>query len=260
MLSIGHQIRNRLLLALPTASREGLSQYLDWVLLRPGQVLCSPGTPSKYAYFPVGSVVSLLCLTEDGGATEVATVGDEGVVEMPLLLGGESCAYRAVVRNGGYSYRCPGHLLGLEVDHSTALQRLLLRYAYSLLTQMAQTAVCNRYHSLFQQLCRWLLLSLDRSRSNEILMTQESIAQILGVRREGVTEAAGRLRSRRVIDYRRGAIVVVDRASLERSTCECYAVFTRTTRHASPEYRELATTRQPQSPSSFPLVTAHAAA
>lgn len=260
MLSIGHQFRNRLLLALLTASREGLSRYLDWVLLSPGQVLGSSGTPSRYAYFPAGSVVSLLCMTEDGGATEVATVGDEGVVDMPLLLGDEPCAYRAVVRNGGYSYRCPGHLLGLEVDHSTALQRLLLRYAYSLLTQMAQTAVCNRYHSLCQQLCRWLLLSVDRSCSNEILMTQESIAQILGVRREGVSEAAGRLRSRGVIDYRRGAIVVVDRASLERSTCKCYAVFTRTMQHASPDYHKLAVTGQPQSPSSFPLATAHAAA
>ncbi|MHB1531563.1 MAG: Crp/Fnr family transcriptional regulator [Acidithiobacillus sp.] len=180
--------------------------------------------PMRHAYFPTTSIVSLLYVMEDGAAAEIAVVGNEGVVGVSLFMGGETTTSRAVVQSAGYGYRLKEQLLKDEFIRDSPMQRLLLRYTQALLTQMAQTAVCNRHHTLDQQLCRWLLLSLDRLPSNKLRMTQELIANMLGVRREGVTQAAGNVQKAGLIQYRRGLITVLDRVGLEARVCECYAV------------------------------------
>ncbi len=192
--------------------------------MRLGDVLYEPGVQMHYVYFPTSSIVSLLYVMEDGASAEIAVVGNDGIVGVSLFMGGETTPSRAVVQSAGHAYRLTGQLLKSEFYRAGPMQRLLLRYTQALLTQMAQTAVCNRHHSLDQQLCRWLLLSLDRLPSNELIMTQELIANMLGVRREGVTEAAGNLQRAGLIEYRRGRITVLDRPGLEARSCECYAV------------------------------------
>jgi CRP-like cAMP-binding protein len=187
-------------------------------------VLYESGSVLHHVYFPTDSIISLLYVLEDGASAEIAVVGNEGIIGVALFMGGETTPSRAVVQSAGSAYRLKGQLLKQEFNRSGAMQHLLLRYTQALLTQMAQTAVCNRHHSVDQQLCRWLLLSLDRLASNELSMTQELIANMLGVRREGVTEAAGKLQSAGLITYSRGRITVVDRSGLEARVCECYAV------------------------------------
>ena len=185
------------------------------------------GDTQGYVYFPIDSIVSLLCVMQDGTSAEIAVVGNEGMVGISLFMGGETAPSRVVVRSAGCGYRLRADVLQDEFDLGGDLQHLLLRYTQALITQMAQTAVCNRHHALEQQLCRWLLLSLDRLPSNQLNMTQELIANMLGVRREGVTEAAGRLQAEGLIHYRRGKITVLDRLNLEARACECYAVVKR---------------------------------
>jgi CRP-like cAMP-binding protein len=189
-----------------------------------GSVLYESGSRLDHVYFPANSIVSLLYVMADGASAEIAVVGNDGVVGVSLFMGGETTPSRAVVQSAGVAYRLPGSVLKEEFRRGGATQQLLLRYTQALLTQMAQTAVCNRHHSVDQQLCRWLLLSLDRLSSNELAMTQELIANMLGVRREGVTEAAGKLQAAGVIRYSRGRITVLDRPALEAQACECYAV------------------------------------
>ena len=189
-----------------------------------GKVLYESGATLAHVYFPTSAIVSLLYVMEDGASAEIAVVGYEGIVGISLFMGGESTPSRALVQSAGTGYRLKASLMLEEFNHAGPVLHLLLRYTQALITQMAQTAVCNRHHSLDQQLCRWLLLSLDRLRSNELVMTQELIANMLGVRREGVTEAAGRLDKAGLIRYQRGHITVLDRGQLERRTCECYAV------------------------------------
>jgi CRP-like cAMP-binding protein len=189
-----------------------------------GDVVCESGVPMRYVYFPTTSIVSLLYVMEDGASAEIAVVGNEGIVGVSLFMGGETTTSRAVVQSAGHAYRLKAQLLKDAFIRAGPLQRLLLRYTQALLTQMAQTAVCNRHHTVDQQLCRWLLLSLDRLPSNKLTMTQELIANMLGVRREGVTEAAGKLQRTGLIHYSRGHITVVDRPGLEARVCECYEV------------------------------------
>lgn len=216
--------QNRLLAVLPAADLERLLPHLKLIPLPLGEVLYESGIELRYVYFPTDSIVSLLYVMEDGDSAEIAVVGNEGVIGISLFMGGETTPSRAVVQSAGHAYRLPGQALKQEFIRGAAMQHLLLRYTQALLTQMAQTAVCNRHHSLDQQLCRWLLLSLDRLASNKLVMTQELIANMLGVRREGVTEAAGKLQQAGLIHYSRGHITVLDRAGLEARTCECYAV------------------------------------
>ncbi len=189
-----------------------------------GHVLYESGSELRHVYFPTTSIVSLLYVMIDGASAEIAVVGNDGILGVALFMGGETMPNRAVVQSAGHAYRLQGALLKQEFNRSGELQHLLLRYTQALLTQMAQTAVCNRYHSLDQQFCRWLLLSLDRLPADELVMTQELIANMLGVRREGVTEAAGNVQRAGLIEYQRGRITVLDRAGLEARTCECYAV------------------------------------
>ena len=189
-----------------------------------GKVLYESGMPMGHVYFPTTSIVSLLYVMEDGASAEIAVVGNEGIVGIALFMGGETTPSRSVVQSAGAGYRMAGQLLKDEFSRSGPVLHLLLRYTQALITQMAQTAVCNRHHSLDQQLCRWLLLSLDRLPGNELVMTQELIANMLGVRREGVTEAALKLQAAGLIRYARGHITVLDRTGLEARTCECYAV------------------------------------
>ncbi len=226
---------NHLLAALPADVYARLLPALERVPLRLGDALCESGQPAYHAYFPIDAIVSLLYVTVDGASAEIAVVGNEGVVGFALFMGGETTTSRAVVQSAGHAYRVEANLLKAEFYRAGPMQRLLLRYTQALLTQMAQTAVCNRHHTVDQQLCRWLLLSLDRLPSNELVMTQDLIANMLGVRREGVTEAAGKLQQAGLINYRRGHITVVDRAGLEARVCECYAVvkneFDRLLRH-----------------------------
>lgn len=218
---------NRLLSALPASELERLRAHLELVPMQLGEVIYESGSKQNLVYFPTDSIVSLLYVTEDGASAEIAVVGNEGMVGVVLFMGGETTPSRAVVQSEGHAYRMNGRYLKDEFNRGGALQYLLLRYTQALLTQMAQTAVCNRHHSLEQQLCRWLLLSLDRLNSNELLMTQELIANMLGVRREGVTEAAGKLQNLGVIRYARGRITVIDRLGLEAHACECYEVVRR---------------------------------
>ena len=189
-----------------------------------GETLYEPGEQLQYAFFPTTAIVSLHYVTESGASAEIAGVGNEGVVGISLFMGGDTTPSSAVVQTAGHAYRLPRHLLKHEFDRGGPLQRLLLRYTQALMTQMAQTAVCNRHHSIEQQLCRWLLVTLDRVPSGQLVMTQELVASMLGVRREGITEAAGRLQLAGVIRYRRGHIAVLDRTGLEGRSCECYGV------------------------------------
>ncbi|MFO7910111.1 MAG: Crp/Fnr family transcriptional regulator [Halomonas sp.] len=230
--------QNDLLAALPMDEYQRLAPDLEKVDLVLGASLVESGQPMQHVYFPTDSIVSLLCVMEDGDSTEIAVVGAEGIVGISLFMGGETTPSRAIVQSAGTAYRLKGHLLKDEFYRAGALQGLLLRYTQALLTQMAQTAVCNRHHSLDQQLCRWLLLSLDRLPTNELLMTQELIANMLGVRREGVTESAGKLQKAGLISYHRGRITILDRPGLEARVCECYAVVRK-------EYERLLSYRRP---------------
>jgi CRP-like cAMP-binding protein len=216
--------QNHLLAALPAAEYERLLPNLQLVTLSLGEVVYESGGALGYVYFPTNSIVSLLYVMEDGSSAEIAVAGYEGLVGIALFMGGETTSSRAVVQSAGSAYRLKAAFLKKEFDIGGALQHLALRYTQALITQMAQTAVCNRHHSVEQQLCRWLLLSLDRLPGNELIMTQELIANMLGVRREGVTEAAGRLQKDGLIEYSRGRIAVLDRGKLEGRVCECYAV------------------------------------
>lgn len=189
-----------------------------------GEVLYEPGGRLQHVYFPTTAIISLLYVMENGASTEVAVVGNDGILGVALFMGGETTPSRAVIQSAGWSYRLKSQILKEEFARNGPLMRLLLRYTQALLTQMSQTAVCYRHHSVEQQLCRWLLLSLDRLPGNELIMTHELIANMLGVRREGVTEAAGRLQKAGFIDYKRGRISVLDRNGLEARTCECYRV------------------------------------
>lgn len=216
--------KNRLLAVLPDAERNRVFPHLEFVEMPLGKVLYESGGYMNYVYFPTTAIVSLLSVMENGASAEIAIVGYEGIVGIALFLGGETMSSRAVVQSAGYAFRLKGQILQQEFNRAGALQHLLLRYTMAFVSQMAQTAVCNRHHSIDQQLCRWLLLSLDRLPSNELSMTQELIANMLGVRREGVTEAAGKLQSAGLIDYRRGRITVLDRPGLEARVCECYGV------------------------------------
>src|SRR5690349_5455369 len=215
---------NHLLAALPDAEWQRWLPQLEQVEMPLGEVLYESGKALTHVYFPTTSIVSLLYVMENGASAEIAVVGNEGVVGISLFMGGESTPSRSVVQSAGQGFRMPGHVLKEEFNRSGPVLHLLLRYTQALITQMAQTAVCNRHHSLDQQLCRWLLLSLDRLEVPDLVMTQELIANMLGVRREGVTQAAARLQRAGLIRYRRGHITVVDRPGLEQRTCECYGV------------------------------------
>jgi len=217
-------LQNHLLMALSNDVRDRLLPHIERIVLPLGKVLYESGDKLRHVYFPTDSIISLLYVMENGASAEIAVVGNEGIVGVSLFMGGESTPSRAVVQSAGTAYRLNGQRLKDEFDRHGELLVLLLRYTQALLTQMAQTAVCNRHHSIDQQLCRWLLLSLDRLPSNELTMTQELIANMLGVRREGVTDAAGKLQKLGVIEYSRGHIKVLDRHKLEDLSCECYAV------------------------------------
>lgn len=216
--------QNRLLAALPPAEWARWASHLEPVDMPLGKVLYESGSRLSHVYFPTTSIVSLLYVMEDGASAEIAVVGNEGIVGISLFMGGESTPSRALVQSGGQGFRLKANLMLGEFNRAGPVLHLLLRYTQALITQMAQTAVCNRHHTLDQQLCRWLLLSLDRLHSKELVMTQELIANMLGVRREGVTEAAGNLQQAGLIRYQRGHITVLDRPGLEKRTCECYAV------------------------------------
>lgn len=224
MSSTPHPSQNHLLGALPAAELDALSEQLEWVAMPLGKILYGPGEKLKHAYFPTTSIVSLQYVMESGATAETAGVGNEGVVGVPLFLGGETTPSTAVVQTAGHAYRLEGKPLKEAFDRTGSMQSLLLCYTQALLAQTAQTAACNRHHSLEQQLCRWLLLTLDRLPANELIMTQELVASMLGVRREGITEAAGKLQRAGFISYRRGHIAVLDRHGLEARSCECYAV------------------------------------
>jgi len=216
--------QNHLLAALPAAEWERWLPQLEWVEMPLGEVLYESGTTLSHVYFPLTAIVSLLYVMENGASAEIAVVGNEGIVGISLFMGGESTPSRAVVQSAGHGFRLNAQTMKDEFNRAGPVLHLLLRYTQALITQMAQTAVCNRHHSLDQQLCRWLLLSLDRLQGNSLVMTQELIANMLGVRREGVTEAALKLQKVGLISYARGHISVLDRAGLEQRTCECYAV------------------------------------
>tara|TARA_R110001583_G_scaffold3280_5_gene21194 strand:- start:1156 stop:1938 length:783 start_codon:yes stop_codon:yes gene_type:complete len=217
-------LQNRMLAALPSAEFECFSAHLELVPMPLGEFLYEPSLALQYAYFPTTCIVSLHYVLESGATAETAGVGNEGVVGVSLFMGGNTTASSAVVQTAGYAYRLDKNILLREFARSGLLQRVLLRYTQALMTQMAQTAVCNRHHSLEQQFCRWLLLTLDRLPTNELVMTHELVASMLGVYREGISIAAGKLQQAGVISYRRGHITVLDRSKLEDKTCECYAV------------------------------------
>jgi CRP-like cAMP-binding protein len=217
-------LQNHLLAALPPEERERVYPHLRLATMPLGKVLYESGDVQHHVYFPTDSIISLLYVMADGASAEISVVGNEGLIGVSLFMGGETTPSRAIVQSAGSAYRLAGQHLKDEFHRNGAMQLLLLRYTQALLTQMAQTAVCNRHHSVDQQLCRWLLLSLDRLPSNQLTMTQELIANMLGVRREGVTEAAGKLQKVGAIRYSRGQITVLDRPKLEQLCCECYAV------------------------------------
>jgi CRP-like cAMP-binding protein len=219
--------KNRLLAALPDRQWQEWTTQLERVQLPLGLVLYESGDTLGYMYFPITAIVSLLYVMENGASAEIAVVGNEGLVGVSLFMGGESTSSRAVVQSAGFGCRIRAKVMKDEFDKGGPVLHLLLRYTQALLTQMAQTAVCNRHHSLDQQLCRWLLLSLDRMEGDELVMTQELIANMLGVRREGVTEAALKLQKAGLITYARGHITVLNRQGVEARTCECYAVVKR---------------------------------
>jgi CRP-like cAMP-binding protein len=224
MTSLHNPNQNHLLAALPTAEFEPLVAHLELVPLLLGQMLYEPGGQLQHAYFPTTAIVSLHYVMESGASTESAGVGNEGVVGISLFMGGDTTPSSAVVQTAGHAYRLERRRLLQEFNRAGLLQRVLLRYTQALMTQMAQTAVCNRHHAVEQQLCRWLLLTVDRCPSRELVMTQELVASMLGVRRESVTEAAAKLQHAGYIRYRRGHIAVLDRQGLEQRSCECYAV------------------------------------
>src|SRR5271170_4596225 len=219
--------KNRLLASLPNLEWQRWSTALELIQMPLGEVLYEPGVALKHVYFPLTSIVSLLYVMENGASAEIAVVGNEGIVGVSLFMGGESTPSRAVVQSAGSGCRLNAQLMKEEFNRAGPVLHLLLRYTQALITQMAQTAVCNRHHSVDQQLCRWLLLSLDRLEGDELVMTQELIANMLGVRREGVTEGALNLQKLGLIKYARGHITVLNRAGLEKRTCECYAVVKR---------------------------------
>ena len=217
-------LQNHLLAALPADIQLKLFPHLELVPLKLGQVLYESGDTLRHVYFPTDSIVSLLYVMESGASAEISVVGNEGLSGVALFMGGESTPSRAIVQSAGFAYRLAGQQLTDEFNRHGEMLHLMLRYTQCLLTQMAQTAVCNRHHSIDQQLCRWLLLSLDRLAGNQLTMTQELIANMLGVRREGVTEAAGKLQTHGLIEYSRGRITVLDRPGLTKTCCECYSV------------------------------------
>jgi CRP-like cAMP-binding protein len=227
MLDSAEPRNNLLLAALPDPEWHRWRHFLEKVEMPLGQVLYEAGATLTHVYFPTTSIVSLLYVMENGASAEIAVVGNEGLVGVSLFMGGESTPSRAVVQSAGHGLRLKAQLMKDEFNRAGPVLHLLLRYTQALITQMAQTAACNRHHTLDQQLCRWLLLSLDRLRVNELAMTQELIANMLGVRREGVTEAAHKLQQAGLISYVRGRITVLDRAGLEKRTCECYGVVKR---------------------------------
>jgi len=216
--------QNHILASLPPAARERLFPHLKLVTLPLASVLYEAGDAQRYIYFPVDSIVSLLYVLKDGASAEIAVVGNDGAIGVALFMGGETTTNRAIVQSAGSAYRLTRARLKQEFERHGEMLHILLRYTQALITQMAQTAVCNRHHSVDQQLCRWLLLSLDRLASDTLTMTQELIANMLGVRREGVTEAAGKLQNLGIIQYSRGKITVLDRPGLESLCCECYQV------------------------------------
>jgi CRP-like cAMP-binding protein len=216
--------QNHLLAALPAAEFARLAAHLEPVPMPLGEILYEPGGQMQHAYFPTTAIASLHYVMESGASAETAGVGNEGVVGVALFMGGDSTPSSAVVQTAGHGYRLAGRLLKQEFNRAGAMRGLLLRYTQALITQMIQTAACNRHHSVEQQLCRWLLLTLDRSVSSELVMTQELVASMLGVRREGITEAAGNLQRAGLIRYRRGHISILQRDGLETRSCECYAV------------------------------------
>jgi CRP-like cAMP-binding protein len=222
-----HPRENHLLASLPDADYRALESHLELMPMPLGLAVYESGDAQGFVYFPADSIVSLLYVLENGASTEIAVTGNEGLVGISLFMGGESTPSRAVVQSAGQGYRVRGTVLKKLFESSGEVQHLLLRFTQALITQMTQTAVCNRHHAVDQQLCRWLLLMLDRLGSNEVRMTQELIANMLGVRREGVTEAAGKLQADGLIEYSRGHITVLDRPRLESSVCECYAVVKR---------------------------------
>jgi len=224
MLSPPSPDQNQLLAALPAAELEAFAAQLEWVPMPLGEILYEPGGRMQHAYFPTTAIVSLHYVMESGMSAESAGVGNEGVVGISLFMGGDTTPSSAVVQTAGHGYRLAGSVLKREFNRGGWMQGLLLRYTQALIEQMIQTAACNRHHTVEQQLCRWLLLTLDRVSSRELIMTQELIARMLGVRREGITEAAGNLQSAGVIRYRRGHIAVIERSGLETRACECYAV------------------------------------
>jgi len=227
--------QNHLLAVLPKSESGRMLPHLELVYMSLGEALYESGDQLNHVYFPTTAIVSLLYELEDGASAEIAVVGNEGIVGIALFMGGDTMSNRAVVQSAGHAYRMDGRLLKQEFNRAGVLQHLLLRYTLAMATQMAQTAVCNRHHSVDQQLCRWLLLSLDRLPSNELSMTQELIANMLGVRRQGVTEAAGKLQSAGLIHYSRGRITVLDRPGLEARVCECYEVVRKEFRHLLPD-------------------------
>lgn len=216
--------QNHLLAALLEVDYNRLAPNLELVEMPLGKVLYESGEKLKYVYFPTTSIVSLLYILENAASAEIAMIGNEGILGISIFMGGDTTPSQAVVQSAGYSYRMQAQLLKNEFNRAGPVMRLLLRYTQALITQMTQTAVCNRHHTIEQQLCRWLLLSLDRLSANELIMTQELIANMLGVRREGVTDAAGKLQHAGLIKYSRGRILVLDRPSLEERACECYQV------------------------------------
>jgi CRP-like cAMP-binding protein len=222
MASSLHQ--NHLLDALPAEDYQRLASHAELIPMNLGDVLYEPGGQLRYVYFPTTAIISLLYVMEDGASAEIAVVGNEGILGISLFMGGDTTPSRAVVQSAGHAFRLKAELLKQEFERFGATMHLLLRYTQALITQMSQTAVCNRHHSIDQQLCRWLLLSMDRLSGNELVMTQELIASMLGVRREGVTEAARKLQSAELIQYSRGRITVLDRPGLEARCCECYQV------------------------------------
>jgi CRP-like cAMP-binding protein len=224
VVAIANAMDNRLLAALPQAESERWLPQLEPVDLPLGTVLYESGKAMTHVYFPTTAIVSLLYVMANGASAEIAVVGNEGILGVSLFMGGESTPSRAVVQSAGNGFRLKGQPLKDEFNRAGPVLHLLLRYTQALITQMAQTAVCNRHHTLDQQLCRWLLLSLDRLNGNELVMTQELIANMLGVRREGVTEGALKLQQAGLIRYARGHITVIDRAGLEARSCECYSV------------------------------------
>lgn len=240
--------QNNILAGLPKESYQRLAPHLELIPLEFGSVLYETGARLRYIYFPTDSIITLLCGMENGASVEIGVVGNEGLVGVNLFLGGQTTSNRAVVQSAGHAYRLGADALRREFEFNGPLQHVLLRYTQAFITMTTQAAVCNRHHSVDQQLCRWLLLNLDRSSSNELLMTQELIANMLGVRREGVTEAAGRLQAAGIINYSRGHISVINRPKLEAQTCECYAVVKKEFNRLLPPHRKIDGVRVDRAP------------